>query len=273
MKKSLILVMCFFYLGMQSHALGASSPWFNVDGAKLRLVALPSPDGKTIDAGLQIELEKGWKTYWRSPGASGIPPEISFSSSKNIASLKLDYPIPITFGEKENLTAGYKNSITFPIKIELLFSNRPVTINAKGLLGICGEVCLPVQFDLSLLEDGKGFSSRDVASTLLKSRSSLIGKPRDDFYIKSVKLVSESENTLKVTARVPEGSSKGVLFVEGPSDWYLTPARALKIENNIAHFSVRLSDIPKTANPLETQLTLSLVADGAGIEQKIKPTN
>ncbi|MEM9732538.1 MAG: hypothetical protein AAF903_03505 [Pseudomonadota bacterium] len=55
-------------------AHGASSQWFETEGAKIRLVGLPSADGKMIDAGLQIELEEGWKTYWKSPGASGLPP-------------------------------------------------------------------------------------------------------------------------------------------------------------------------------------------------------
>ena len=54
-------------------------------GAKLRLIAQTSFDGKSFDAGLQIELEPGWKTYWRSPGSSGLPPQFSFSGSTNVA--------------------------------------------------------------------------------------------------------------------------------------------------------------------------------------------
>ncbi len=252
--------------------LAASSAWYEVDGAKIRLVALPNPNGNTIDAGLQIEMENGWKTYWRSPGASGIPPEINFFGSKNIASTKLDYPVPSAFGDAENLTAGYKSSTVFPISIEPLFAGRPVTLKAKGILGICGEVCLPVQFDLSLKEDGKGVSTRDVAAALLKSRSNLIGKHRNDFRIKTAILTITPEKSLMVSARVPSGTMKSALFVEGPNEWYLTPVHAEKIENGIAYFTVRLSDIPNAAKPLETELTFSLVADGNGVEQVMKPS-
>ncbi|MCH9747383.1 MAG: hypothetical protein K0U57_05090, partial [Alphaproteobacteria bacterium] len=30
-------------------------------------------DGRRISA-VQLTLEPGWKTYWRAPGSSGIPP-------------------------------------------------------------------------------------------------------------------------------------------------------------------------------------------------------
>ena len=38
-------------------------------------------DGTRV-AGLALELEDGWKTYWRSPSASGFPHSLTFPQAK-----------------------------------------------------------------------------------------------------------------------------------------------------------------------------------------------
>ena len=254
---------------LSTSSFAASSKWFETDGARIRLISLPAPDGKTIDAGLQIELQKGWKTYWRSPGASGLPPQLDFSGSKNVAATKLYFPTPTTFGDKNNLTAGYDKSVTLPIAIEPLFPNRPVTLNTNGLVGICGEICVPVQIQLTLLEDGRGGSTRDVAAALFQAKSNMVQPTTDEFKVTDT--VYES-GRLSVVAKVPNGTAKSAILVEGPSNWYLTPANADSIENGIARYSVDLKDIPKDAKPLETELRISLISDGSSVEQMVIPT-
>ena len=263
----LFLILLFLISPVVSASAG-SSDWFRTEGAKIRLIALPSPQGTHINAGLQIELEKGWKTYWRSPGASGLPPQLDFAGSKNIASTALRFPVPTTFGDGKNLTAGYTTSVTLPITIEPLFPNRAVTINTTGILGICEEICVPVQFRLSLAEDGTGVSTADVARALFQSTSNLVSAQRDDLKIEAAKY---AERKLLVRARVPMSATKAALMVEGPSDWYLTPAKARKVENGTALFEVNFSDIPQDADPTKIPLTFTLVSHGDGVEQKITP--
>ena len=41
-------------------------------------------DNGELLAGVQIRLEPGWKTYWRTPGDSGVPPSFDWSGSKNL---------------------------------------------------------------------------------------------------------------------------------------------------------------------------------------------
>lgn len=250
-------------------SLAAESDWFVTEGAKIRLISLPAPDGKTINAGLQINLDKGWKTYWRSPGATGLPPQLDFSGSNNIAATSIDYPVPITFGENGNLTVGYDSSVTLPITIDPLFAGRPVKINLGGVVGICAEVCIPVQFTLSLEENGKGISSRAVASELLLARSNLIEAQHSEFMIKSATV---ADKMLKIEAIVPEGTSNSTILVEGPSNWYLTPTHATSVNGIAAQFEVSLADIPNDANPEETELRLTLVSHGKGVETRMTPT-
>lgn len=46
------------------------------DHAKVRLRAEPSISGETRML-LAVQLEDGWKTYWRSPGEGGLRPRLS----------------------------------------------------------------------------------------------------------------------------------------------------------------------------------------------------
>ncbi|NKB51013.1 MAG: hypothetical protein GKR97_02110 [Rhizobiaceae bacterium] len=254
---------------MATGAAASQSDWFVTEGAKIRLISLPSADGKTIDAGLQIDLDKGWKTYWRSPGASGLPPQLDFSQSSNIASTKLDYPTPMTFGSNENLTVGYNIPVTFPISIEPLFGDRPVNIKVAGIIGICAEVCIPVQFTLSLVEEGNGQSTRDVAAALFQARANLVGQQRPDFQVIAATV---SNRVLQIDATVPAGTQHSTALVEGPSTWYLTPAKATTINGSNARYEVSLKDIPSDAAPEETELTVTLVSDGIGVETVLVPT-
>ncbi len=254
---------------MATNVNATESDWFVTDGAKIRLISLPSSDGKTIDAGLQIHLEKGWKTYWRAPGASGLPPQLDFSQSSNIAAAKLDYPAPMTFGADDNLTAGYDFPVTFPISIDPLFRDRPVNLKVAGIVGICADVCIPVQFSLSLLEEGRGQSTRDVAAALYQARANLIGQQRPDFQVVAAKV---SNRILQIDATVPPGTQQSTALVEGPTSWYLTPARATSINGTSARYEVSLKDIPADAVPENTEIKVTLVSDGSGVEAVLTPT-
>ncbi|WP_374334137.1 protein-disulfide reductase DsbD domain-containing protein, partial [Aestuariivirga sp.] len=50
-------------------------------------------DGTSWHTGVLIELAPGWKTYWRMPGDSGIPPEFTWSPSQP-ARVEVQFPTP-----------------------------------------------------------------------------------------------------------------------------------------------------------------------------------
>ena len=60
-----------------------ASPWKDGYNSRVRLVA-GSISGKTY-AGVEIQLAPGWKTYWRNPGTSGVPPRFDWAGSENVA--------------------------------------------------------------------------------------------------------------------------------------------------------------------------------------------
>ena len=72
-------------LGQVGGAQAAAGPWLDQEQARLRLIAgdrardqAGDKAGETIRAGLQFELQPGWKIYWRAPGDAGYPPKIDW---------------------------------------------------------------------------------------------------------------------------------------------------------------------------------------------------
>src|SRR5262249_18611557 len=66
-----------------------TSAWDKTMHSAVRLIAASAArDGgqPTLRAGIEIRLDKGWKTYWRYPGDSGVPPRFDFTRSENVKS-------------------------------------------------------------------------------------------------------------------------------------------------------------------------------------------
>ena len=71
------------------HARAAdASAWDGDTRSAVRLIS-GIPDGASLRAGVEIRLAPGWKTYWRYPGDSGMPPHFDFSQSSNVKSATL----------------------------------------------------------------------------------------------------------------------------------------------------------------------------------------
>src|SRR5262245_28532851 len=62
----------------------AVGEWVGGDHARVRLVAAGVDAAGNLSAGIEIELDSGWHTYWRSPGDAGMAPAIDFAGSLNI---------------------------------------------------------------------------------------------------------------------------------------------------------------------------------------------
>ena len=52
--------------------------------SRVRLLS-GGPLGESWLAGIEIALDSGFKTYWRHPGDSGLPPRFDWTGSKNVA--------------------------------------------------------------------------------------------------------------------------------------------------------------------------------------------
>ncbi len=65
-------------LSIEARAQDAS-PWQTSRSLAARLIA-GSRSGAVLLGGIAIQLQPGWKTYWRTPGDSGVPPRFDFTN-------------------------------------------------------------------------------------------------------------------------------------------------------------------------------------------------
>lgn len=118
----------------------------------------------TVSAGLRIQLNEKWKTYWRSPGEVGVPPVVEWSGSENIADVEFMWPAPTRFTAFGIENFGYSDEVVFPLRVTLEKRGAPVTLSAQVQLLVCSEVCVPEEFELSLkLGRGNGIDSSSAA--------------------------------------------------------------------------------------------------------------
>lgn len=100
------------------------------------------PDGRRI-VGLRLELAKGWKTYWRSPGDAGIPPQFDWSRARNLDGVEIGWPTPEIFVEYGMRSIGYKRNVTLPLTLTPGRADKPIRLRGRMALGVCADVCLP----------------------------------------------------------------------------------------------------------------------------------
>lgn len=128
------------------------SPWLEGFNNKARLhggqmVAAGKP---ALFAGVEVAMPSGWKTYWRAPGESGIPPEFDWSGSENLESATVLYPAPHRLIDKGGTNIGYKDRVLFPVSISAKDPAKPVTLKLKAAYGVCKDICIPAEAELAL---------------------------------------------------------------------------------------------------------------------------
>ena len=93
--------------------------------------------------GVKIDLQKGWKTYWKNPGDAGAPLTINWKDSSFVQKFKVLFPFPEQFLDHGVSTIGYEDQVIFPVRIE---KNEMDIINEEINLDylVCKDICIPI---------------------------------------------------------------------------------------------------------------------------------
>jgi DsbC/DsbD-like thiol-disulfide interchange protein len=104
-------------------------------------------------AAIRLRMAPGWKTYWRSPGDAGIPPEFDWSGSKNLRDVAITWPAPKVFDQGGVNSIGYAREVILPLTLTPRSPGQPVALDVSIDLGVCSDICLPETVHLSALLD------------------------------------------------------------------------------------------------------------------------
>jgi DsbC/DsbD-like thiol-disulfide interchange protein len=242
-----------------------ASPWQRDGHSAVRLLA-GSRSGTVLLGGIAFQLQPGWKTYWRTPGDSGVPPRFDFSKSENIEAVTVLWPAPLKFDDGAGgHSLGYHDQVILPLRIVAKNADKPVMLRAAINYAVCEKLCIPVEASTELpitsvasTEDNALFAALDTVP-----KPANVGDP-NPLTIRDVKRDGKS-----VLVDVVTPDARGLsLFVEGPTpDWAL-PVPAL-IEPNppgVKRFAFELDGLPPGAKPEGAALKLTLVGGDRAYE-------
>ena len=117
-----------------------------------KITMLPGgQDGGIWQAGILVELEPDWKTYWRVPGDTGIPPQFDWAGSKNNGAIEVRYPVPRRFHDAGGESIGYHDQVLFALSVRPEKPDEMVHLQLSMFFAVCKEICIPAKANAELL--------------------------------------------------------------------------------------------------------------------------
>jgi len=251
-----------------------ATAWQTEVHAQARLVAgamVKARHASFVRAGIEIRLDPGWKTYWRYPGDTGVPPSFDFSGSSNVKSATVLWPAPEKFSDGAGgYSIGYLGRIILPLWITPVDAARTSALNLKLKYAICGTLCVPAaaKLDLTLSGNGSDEGILEKAEQYVPKRVAL--GPNSDSALAVLSVHRESggaHDRVTVEVAAPKGAPVD-LFAEGPTpDWALPlPEPVGAATGTMRRFTFDLDGLPSGVKAKGATLTLTAVAGENAIE-------
>ncbi|MDI7241573.1 protein-disulfide reductase DsbD family protein [Providencia huaxiensis] len=203
----------------------ANTGWMNDNTprhAQVRLLSSAQENGK-VDILLDVKLDEGWKTYWRSPGEGGVAPEIVWSSP--VEATDWQWPTPGRFDVAGVSTQGYMGDIAFPITVT---SNEKLDkLEGTLTLSTCSNVCIltdyPFELDLTEPVPADFTWAFNQAKGAVPPSSGLVeqtkvGFANDKLIIELQKSTGNAWEQPNIFTDVVEGAALGVPVIETSGD-------------------------------------------------------
>ena len=171
-------------------------------------------------AGLRLDLAPGWKTYWRHPGDVGFPPVFDWSRSQNIAAVDVLWPRPKVTWDDDMRTIGYDGAVVWPLHITPL-AHGDVVLNGHAQIGVCKEICIPVDLDiratLGALGGSAGRADADIRAAIAAQPKPAQGQ--------AICAFAPSDDGMELTLTLPPVGTGAEIVIEvnGANVWVSPP--------------------------------------------------
>jgi DsbC/DsbD-like thiol-disulfide interchange protein len=262
-----MLVLAFVIFAGWLPARAADASWVAATDSKLRLFGgtVTTRDGEQLFAGIQLRMDDGWKTYWRNPGDSGVPPQFDWSGSKNLKEAKVLYPAPYRFADASSTAVGYSSEVVFPVKLIAERPGEPIELKLGFDFGLCKSLCIPNAVKLSLkLEPGATLGEADAK--LLNAALDLVPQPVVAGALPAIGKVEAKFDTEKpsifIEALYPPDARATDLFVDIADGTYIPVPKALgPVADGKQSFAVNFASKDEAKAIKGKTLSFTLVSD------------
>ncbi|MEL0013415.1 MAG: protein-disulfide reductase DsbD domain-containing protein, partial [Alphaproteobacteria bacterium] len=257
----------------------AASAWIDGPKADIRLVSAATAVGDmdSIPLGVEVRLDKGWKTYWRSPGDAGIPPQVAWDGSANLSGTEFFWPAPVRFHYFDLETFGYKDRVVFPVEARVASVGEAVSLRAQVDLLVCDDVCIPHSYEAVLdLPSGPAMPS-DFANLIDQYRNQVPGDgSRAGLMFEGAEVSgAPTKPLIRAAFRADAPFQSPDLLVEGHEDAvFSNPEFEYRDGGRLVMASITAEDIFGEGKPVDLQsapLTLTLIDGPRKIEASTTP--
>ncbi|ESQ85238.1 hypothetical protein AEAC466_05875 [Asticcacaulis sp. AC466] len=128
------------------------------DGDAVAITLVTAHDGIApggeLGLGVVQRPAPGWHTYWRNPGETGAPAEISWQLPAGVTVEPIQWPTPRWLEFSGMVTYGYDEPSTLITRLHAASTLAPgtrLTIKAHIETLVCRDVCEPVSRDVSII--------------------------------------------------------------------------------------------------------------------------
>lgn len=256
-----------------------ASDWVVSHYASTRLVSAQAsvgPDSSQILLGFQVDLQPGWKTYWRSPGEAGVPPRWNWRKATNVSDINVEWPLPKRSSHFGIESLVYEHQVVMPITLKLKQPGKAVALDLMVDYFVCENICVPLQGHYKLNIPASATAAKPTREAVLISdfakrvplqaglRDAVMG---DGVKISGLRLAKSGENsTIHFDAVGGKSMNNADVFVEGPKDLgFGTPRRSGGKSGAPMHFEVPVyGDGLNVAEVLAGSLLVLTVTDDDG---------
>jgi thiol:disulfide interchange protein DsbD len=109
--------------------------------------------GQPLTVALRLVMERGWHTYWRNPGDSGLPTTLAWQLPQGASAGSIQWPTPRALPVGPLMNFGYEGEVLLlsDVSVSRDFARSiAVKLNARADWLVCKEICIPEGADLSL---------------------------------------------------------------------------------------------------------------------------
>ena len=110
--------------------------------------------GKPLFAGLQIQHQPQWHTYWKNPGDSGLPTQLVWKLPAGIDAGEIEWPVPKKIPVANLANFGFEGTVFLPVPLTVAntfqSAANEVTMSLKAQWLVCKTECIPEEGDFSI---------------------------------------------------------------------------------------------------------------------------
>ena len=217
------------------------------------------PDGSRMTA-LALQLEPGWKTYWRNPGDGGIPADFDWDGAVNLEAVQIHWPMPEVIDSGGLRSLGYHDRLILPLQLTPHDRDAQIEARLRVDLGLCKTICVPGHLVLDAPPVG------DEPDPLIEA--ALAAAPVPEGAIGACDL-TDIRDGLRLSAKIPvvgdQEAGAAALEFDGDGIWVSEPE--VHVEGGILTASAEFID--ESGKPFEldtSRVRLTLIGNNTAWE-------